>query len=71
MNWYIEAAKHNVIFNGMQSFPGGKTLPMFTSKQYGTFVVNENETLDQAIERKQKQFTVAPDSRPAGLEEKK
>lgn len=50
------AFRHNVMFNGMQDFRDGRRLPMFTHEQYGTFIVQENETLKEAIERKREQF---------------
>ena len=56
------AVRHKLIFNGMQQFPEGKKLPMFTSTEYGTFVVMEGETIEQAMERKEKQFRVASTS---------
>jgi hypothetical protein len=45
-----------VTFNGFQNVPNGKPMPMFTHLKYGTFVLQNNETLDEAIERKRIQF---------------
>lgn len=50
------AFRHNVTFNGMQDFRDGRKLPMFTHEQYGTFVVHEDETLEEAINRKRTQY---------------
>jgi hypothetical protein len=50
------AQRNGVLFNGMQQDGKGGRLPMFTHDQFGTFVMNPTESLQQAIERKRKQF---------------
>jgi hypothetical protein len=55
--FYHVAQKCGVIFDGMQQDGKGGHLPMFTHPAFGTFVMNPDESLQQAIERKRKQFT--------------
>ena len=55
--YHALAKKMNLIFNGFQESPlKGKSLPLFTHPEYGTFAMNEDESLVQAIERKREQF---------------
>lgn len=51
------AAKCGVLFNGMQKDGKGGRMPMFTHDEFRTFVLSPDESLQQAIERKRKQFT--------------
>lgn len=55
------AEKCGITFNGMQQNGKGGHLPMFTHPAFGTFVMNPDESLQQAIERKKKQFTQPKD----------
>jgi predicted RNA binding protein YcfA (HicA-like mRNA interferase family) len=52
------ASKHGIRFDGFQKTMNGGSLPMFTHPDFGTFVITEGETLDQAITRKQIQFSI-------------
>lgn len=57
--FYHLAKKCGVVFDGMQEDGKGARLPMFTHAEFGTFVMNPDESLQQAIERKRQQFTKA------------
>jgi hypothetical protein len=52
-----EARRYDVSYNGMQDIYDGSKLPLFTHPLYGTFAVWKEETLPQAILRKQEQFS--------------
>ena len=57
--FYHVAERCGVMFNGMQQDGKGGRMPMFTHAEFGTFVMNPDESLQQAIERKRQQFTKA------------
>ena len=49
----------NVVYNGMQEVPGRKPMTVYTDKITGSsFVVSENETLEEALARVRKRFGI-------------
>jgi hypothetical protein len=56
-DYTAQAKESGVTFNGMQDMGKGKSLPMFTDPQTKTsFLQQEGETLEQALNRKREQF---------------
>jgi hypothetical protein len=50
-----------VIYNGMQEFPGRESMPVYTDMvTKSSFVVGDNETLEEALARVRKRFGIDP-----------
>ena len=59
--YYEMADRAGIVFNGLQNNPFGNTLPLFTHPDYGTFAMQNGETLNQALERKRIQYSTPAD----------